>query len=95
MLKSRRIEELDTSDIGIVLAEAIAKHFKMNRVNHKQVLLMTTLRVMVFIVCAQLRFTNVMAQTFYVAPDGVDQTNTGMQARPWATSSLKFFAYYP
>ena len=49
---------------------------------------MNTLKIVVLIVCVQLSFTNAKAQTFYVAPNGVDQTNAGTQARPWATISF-------
>ena len=60
----------------------------MNREKHKPVLFINTLKVVILIVCVQLTITNAKAQTFHVAPSGVDQTNAGSQAQPWATISF-------
>ena len=60
----------------------------MNRVEHKPKLFMIILKVVVLILCVQIMITNAKAETFYVAPNGVDQTNAGTQAQPWATISF-------
>ena len=40
------------------------------------------------ILSLQISLINAKAQTFYVAPNGVDQTNSGTQNSPWATISF-------